>query len=116
MGLIFLQSVSSIDAAVGEQAFAGGDEDAGGERVNRCTDLVCRREGWGDTDVTVARITAVGKGAARGHDLDAGRLGQRHDALGAAIEHVQTDELAAARVGPRRDSSAAESGLEYFPH
>src|ERR1700730_17298785 len=57
-----LQSVSSIDAAVGEQAFAGGDEDAGGERVNRSTDLVRRREGWGDTEVAVGRTTALGKG------------------------------------------------------
>jgi hypothetical protein len=35
---------SRVDAAIGEQAFRGCDEDAGGERIDRRADLVRRRE------------------------------------------------------------------------
>jgi hypothetical protein len=37
-------AVSRVDAAIGEQAFRGCDEDAGGERIDRRADLLRRRE------------------------------------------------------------------------
>jgi hypothetical protein len=37
-------AVSRVDTAIGEQAFGGCDEDAGGERIDRRADLVRRRE------------------------------------------------------------------------
>jgi hypothetical protein len=36
--------VSRVNAAIGEQALRGGDQDASGERVDRGADLVRRRE------------------------------------------------------------------------
>jgi hypothetical protein len=53
---------------------------------------------------------------ARRRELDAGLLGQFHDLLCAAIEHVERDEVAAARIGPARDAGPCERRLERLAH
>src|SRR5260370_3212292 len=105
-----------MDAAICEQGFGGDDEDAGRKRVDCRTDFVRRWKRGGDTDIAVAGVAAMGEGAACRHHLDARCLGQRYDAMGAAVEHVKAYERAAARAGPSRDPCAAEPPLKHLLH
>ena len=80
------------------------------------TNLVRRRKRRSDADIAVPRVTAERKGAPRRHDFDAGCPGQRDDALGAVVEHIEADEITAARLGPDGYPGAAEPSLEHVLH
>ena len=63
-------------------------------------------------DVAVAGILVVGEGAAGPGQGDAGLLAQLDDPGGAAVHHVDRDEVTAFGLGPGGDAAAVQFPVE----
>src|SRR6185437_9827231 len=85
-----------------QQFFGGGEQNAGGETVDRCGDLVWRGKAGCDSDVSVMWVSTVRKGCTSARHGYACALGELHDASRRTVDDIEADEVPSVRIGPGR--------------
>ena len=79
-----------------------------GEHLHGQLQIGIGGEGGGDADVAVVGILAVGEGGAGAGEDQANLFASGNDFLGAAVQGVKGDKIAALGVGPGADAQAAQ--------
>lgn len=96
-----------------QQLFCSGKLDGATENFHGLFEFFKRRERRRKTNVTVVRVFAVRERRTGIGQDDARFFTQLHDALCAAVKHIDADEIAAVRLIPLGDAEVADIFLQH---